>query len=132
MNYLKKSALIIDDDIMLTKLFKFILKCVGLNSYIVNDGFGACEWIKYNLPDIILCDILMPDMDGMDVLSYIKSLDHTKSIPVLAVTALTMPGDKERILTHGFDAYIPKPININNFTKQILGYAHNQLEIPNE
>jgi two-component system, OmpR family, alkaline phosphatase synthesis response regulator PhoP len=119
MEFFKKSALVIDDDVMITKLYTFILKGLGFNTYQLNDGFSACRWIQNNLPDLILCDIMMPDMDGLEVFKYIRSLQHTKNIPIFAVTGLVMPGDKEVLLTHGFDAYIKKPVDIKKLTAAI-------------
>jgi two-component system, cell cycle response regulator DivK len=116
------SVLIIDDDYNIVNLISYILVKAGIKVFKVYSGSSACKWLEENTPNLILCDILMPELSGMEVLDYIKKMDHLKNIPVLAVTALAMTGYKEKLLRHGFDAYFSKPINIHNFASQVMPY----------
>ena len=82
----------------------------------------AFEEIEKQLPDLILMDISMPDMDGYTLTAKIKEKEEHKDIPVIAVTANVMRGDKERALKAGCDGYIQKPIDIDLLTEQIERY----------
>jgi CheY-like chemotaxis protein len=117
------SVLVIDDDPKVSKLIEFILSKAGFHVQKVFDGLHAIEYLVNNIPDLILCDILMPEMSGIEVLTYIKNREPLKNIPIIAVTALAMTGYKEKFLDHGFDAYFTKPINIADFAGQILPYV---------
>ena len=82
----------------------------------------AFEQIENQIPDLILMDINMPDMDGYTLTAKIKEKPEHKNIPVIAVTANVMRGDKEKALRSGCDGYIQKPIDIDLLTEQIERY----------
>jgi CheY-like chemotaxis protein len=119
MNKLSNTVLIIEDNESICKLFSFLLKKAGYETTIFNTGKDACDWIDSSLPTIILCDISLPDMNGVEVLEHIKRLEHTSKLPVIAVTAIARSGDREKYLKVGFDGYIPKPVNTTTFVSEI-------------
>jgi CheY-like chemotaxis protein len=122
MDILPNSILIVEDNDSICKLFSFLLKKAGYNPTIFTTGKECCNWINNNLPIIVLCDISLPDMSGVDVLEHIKKLKHTEKLSVIAVTAIARSGDKEKYLKLGFDGYIPKPINTTTFVSEIQKY----------
>jgi two-component system cell cycle response regulator DivK len=73
-------------------------------------GVAACEGLPHNIPELILLDISLPEMDGTEVLAWLKTQDELKDIPVIALTAHAMAGDREKFLSIGFDEYVTKPI----------------------
>ena len=76
-----------------------------------------------HLPDVILMDIRLPDMDGTDALLRLKEREPTASIPVVALTSFAMKGDRERLLAAGFDGYLEKPISVREFPDQVRSYC---------
>lgn len=106
-----KQVMVIEDNDKNRKLVKMILEA---NKYEVIEATTAEDSLKYlqqEKPDVILLDIQLPNMDGLELIKMLKSNQDTKDIPVVAVTAYAMKGDKERILSAGCDAYISKPID---------------------
>jgi two-component system cell cycle response regulator DivK len=112
----KGNALIIDDDPMNNKLLRTVLESKG--NYIVHDTVDAVEGFKkaYDCrPDVILMETQMPGMDGLSMIWIIKSESSLKDIPIVAVSANAMDGDKEKALAAGCCGYITKPIDVRNF-----------------
>jgi CheY-like chemotaxis protein len=116
------TIVVIEDIGSITKLLSIILRKAGYEVVTFEAGEPACEWLRDNEPILVLCDIMLPGMHGEEVLSYIRTLQHGKELRVLAVTALANPGDKERLLNHGFTDHIAKPINPGTFISQIQEY----------
>ncbi len=114
---------LIDDDEKIQKLVKVILEKENFILEISSDAENIVEKIRACKPDIILLDIKLYGVSGVDAIKEIKNKDEFKNIPVIAFTSYTMKGDKERFLKMGFDGYIPKPIDTRNFIKQILNYV---------
>jgi DNA-binding response OmpR family regulator len=123
MERIKNGVVVIDDDIIITKLLGIILSRAGFKVIEFFDGKNACKWLIDNIPDVIVCDILMPGMDGLDVLKFIRKSILLKNVPVLAVTALVMTGYEEKFLSIGFDAYFPKPVNMLKFVSEVHHFA---------
>jgi two-component system cell cycle response regulator DivK len=94
------------------KLFRDVLLASGYRTLEATTGGQAVELAAEHAPDLVLMDIQLPDIDGVEALSRLRANDRTASIPVLAVTAQAMQGDYERFLAAGFDDYISKPVNI--------------------
>ena len=113
------TIIVIEDIGSITKLLTIILRKAGFDVMTFETGEAACEWLRANDPALVLCDIMLPGMHGEEVLSFVRTLPHGKDIPFLAVTALANPGDRERLLRHGFTEHIPKPINPSTFISQI-------------
>ena len=85
-------------------------------------GRIALEKIKSAFPDLIILDIQLPEMSGIEICQKLRKLDEFKTTPIIAVSALAMKGDKERIVAAGFNEYISKPIRINELRKTIQEY----------
>ena len=115
----EKVILAVEDDPQNLKLIRDLLQASGYKTLEATDGKQAVELAKNNKPDLILMDIQMPDMNGLEAASILKKDAKTKSIPIIALTAFAMGGDEERILTAGCDGYIPKPIDIEVFLKKV-------------
>ncbi len=113
------TIVVIEDIGSITKLLSIILRKAGYEVATFETGEAACEWLRDNDPVIVLCDIMLPGMHGEEVLSFIRTLPHGKDLNVLAVTALANPGDRDRLLRHGFTDHIAKPINPGIFISQI-------------
>lgn len=113
------TIVIIEDIGSITKLLSIILRKAGYDAIAFDTGEAACEWFRENEPLLVLCDIMLPGMHGEEVLSFIRTLPHGKDLRVLAVTALANPGDRDRLLKHGFSDHIAKPINPGTFITQI-------------
>ena len=106
----KSSVLIVDDSIESIMMLTFILKYDYI-IYKATSGKEALDSVMRNKPDIILLDVLMPKMDGYDVLLALKKNDETKDIPVIFVTGLTEASDEEKGLSMGASDYITKPFS---------------------
>jgi DNA-binding response OmpR family regulator len=118
-NKLPNTIVVIEDIGSITKLLTIILRKAGFEVVTFETGEAACEWMRGNDPALVLCDIMLPGMHGEEVLSFIRALPHGKQVQMLAVTALANPGDRERLLKHGFTEHIAKPINPGTFISQI-------------
>ncbi|HCC68359.1 MAG TPA: hypothetical protein DEP99_00510 [Nitrospiraceae bacterium] len=119
-----KKILIVEDDEKNLKLMRVILKNAGYETIEAENGEKGVKLAKENIPSLILMDIQMPVMDGIEALRILKTDPLTKDIPVIAFTSYTMKGNKERFLEEGFDGYLSKPIDVKGFldiVKSILG-----------
>jgi two-component system cell cycle response regulator DivK len=104
--------LVVEDNAMNMKLFRDVLVAKGFRALEATTGGEAVDVAVEHEPDLVLMDIQLPDADGVDVLRRLRTDDRTAAIPVLAVTAQAMHGDRERFLAAGFDGYVSKPVNI--------------------
>lgn len=104
--------LIVEDNDRNMKLFRDVLSARGFATLEATSSGQALEVAFEHLPDVVLMDIRLPDGDGVDTLRRLRSDARTASIPVLAVTAQAMRGDRERFLAAGFDGYVTKPVDI--------------------
>ncbi|MEK6692619.1 MAG: response regulator [Nitrospirota bacterium] len=114
--------LIAEDNEKNRKLIQVILEKAGYDAIEAENGEDAICLAKKIIPDLILMDIQMPVMDGIEAIKILKSDSETKDIPVIALTSYAMAGDRERLLNEGFNGYIPKPINVKNFIKEVKKY----------
>lgn len=114
--------LVIEDDPINLELMDFLLRTVGYVPSLARDGVEGLAVARRDRPDLIVSDILMPNMDGYEVARRIRSDPELCRTPLLAVTALAMAGDREKIIEAGFDGYISKPLNIQNFVAQIRAF----------
>lgn len=114
-----KKILIVEDNELNMKLFNDLLVAQGYQTLKSDDGVTALEKAKAEQPDLILMDIQLPSVSGLEVTKWIKDDDDTKSIPIIAVTAFAMKGDEEKIRDGGCEAYISKPISVPSFIKTI-------------
>jgi CheY-like chemotaxis protein len=104
--------LVVEDNAKNMKLFRDVLGARGYRTLEATTGEGALELAAQHLPGLVLLDIRLPDIDGVEALRRLRADERTASIPVLALTAQAMQGDRERFLAAGFDGYIAKPIDI--------------------
>ena len=117
-----KTVLIVEDNELNMKLFNDLLEASGYRTLQTRNGFEAIELARKHRPDLILMDIQLPEVSGLDVTRWIKEDDELKSIPIIAVTAFAMKGDEERIRAGGCEAYISKPISVTKFLETVRHY----------
>ena len=117
-----KVILIVEDDPNSRMLARDLLQRFGYAIIEATDGKQGVELAKARKPDLILMDIMMPEMDGLEATRILKADATTKKIPVLALTSYAMTGDKERILQAGCDGYVTKPIDIEELLKLVAEY----------
>jgi two-component system, cell cycle response regulator DivK len=116
--YMKK-ILIVEDNELNMKLFNDLLETSGYETRQTREGLKAISIAKKFLPDLILMDIQLPEVSGLEVAKWIKDDDNLSDIPIVAITAFAMKGDQERILDGGCEAYLSKPISISTFLDTI-------------
>jgi len=114
-----KTVLIVEDNELNMKLFHDLLQANGFNTIETRNGIEALDLARKHKPDLILMDIQLPEVSGLEVTKWIKEDDELKSIPVVAVTAFAMKGDEERIREGGCEAYLSKPISVAKFMETI-------------
>jgi len=119
---MSKTVLIVEDNELNMKLFNDLLEAKGYNVIQTRSGLHALDLAKEHRPDLILMDIQLPEVSGLEVTKWIKEDDAISSIPVIAVTAFAMKGDEERIRQGGCEAYISKPISVSTFIQTIQQY----------
>ena len=115
----RKTVLVVEDNELNMKLFHDLLEVQGYNIVQTNDGRDALELARQHRPDLILMDIQLPEISGLDITRSIKADDELSTIPVIAVTAFAMKGDEERIRNGGCEAYIAKPISVVSFLETV-------------
>ncbi|WP_119679014.1 response regulator [Indioceanicola profundi] len=119
-----KRVLIVEDNELNMKLFHDLLEAHGYTTLQTKDGMDALRLARQHRPDLILMDIQLPSISGLEVAKWIKEDEELRTIPVIAVTAFAMKGDEEKIREGGCEDYIAKPISVANFlqtVKQFLG-----------
>jgi CheY-like chemotaxis protein len=117
-----KTILIVEDDPQNLKLFRDILRHKGYMTLEATDGQQGVAMAKMYKPDLILMDMQLPVMDGIEATNMIKRDITTKDTVVVALTASAMPGDREKILSAGCHDYISKPVHLLEFLRKIAGY----------
>ena len=117
-----KLVLIVEDNDLNMKLFRDLLEAHGYRTLHTRDGLNVLEIARKNRPDLILMDIQLPEVSGIEVTKWLKKDAELKSIPVIAITAFAMKGDEERIRTGGCQDYISKPISIGSFLSTVKRY----------
>jgi two-component system cell cycle response regulator DivK len=110
-----KKVLIVEDNELNMKLFHDLLEAFGYETIETRDGMAALDLARQHMPDLILMDIQLPEVSGLDVTKWLKEDETTRGIPVVAVTAFAMKGDEERIREGGCEAYLSKPITVTTF-----------------
>ena len=111
--------LIVEDNELNQKLFCDLLESRGYEVAQVTDGALAIDAVKMHAPDLIIMDIQLPNISGIDLTKWLKQDPQTQHIPILAVTAFAMRRDQNRVLQSGCDAYLSKPISLNPFLQTI-------------
>jgi two-component system, cell cycle response regulator DivK len=117
-----KFVLIVEDNDLNAKLFRDLLVAHHYQTHHIKHGLEAIEYAKGHRPDLILMDIQLPEISGMEVTQLLKADEGLRSIPVVAITAFAMKGDEERIRAAGCEDYISKPISVALFLDTIRKY----------
>jgi two-component system cell cycle response regulator DivK len=115
----QKKVLIVEDNDLNMKLFNDLLVAHGYDTLQTKDGNEALALARQHRPDLILMDIQLPEVSGLQVTRWIKEDDDLRTIPVVAVTAFAMKGDEEKIRDGGCEAYIAKPISVASFMRTV-------------
>ena len=116
---MSKKVLIVEDNELNMKLFHDLLEAHGYETLQTREGLKAIDIAREHRPDLILMDIQLPEVSGLDVTKWLKSDEDLASIPVVAVTAFAMKGDEERIREGGCEGYLSKPITVTSFIETI-------------
>jgi len=119
---MSKTVLVVEDNELNMKLFHDLLEAHGYDVIQTRNGHEAIELARQHRPDLILMDIQLPEVSGLDVTRWIKEDDDLRAIPVIAVTAFAMKGDEERIRQGGCEAYLSKPISVGKFIETVKAY----------
>jgi two-component system cell cycle response regulator DivK len=117
-----KRVLIVEDNELNMKLFHDLLEAYGYSTLQTRNGMEAMELVRTHRPDLVLMDIQLPEVSGLDVTRWIKQDDELKAIPVIAITAFAMKGDEEKIREGGCEDYIAKPISVAKFLEVVKRY----------
>lgn len=128
----KPVILLVDDDKLNTQIYYDFLRMKGCNPIVVYSGREAVEQNLLAKPDLILMDIQMPDMDGFEAIRLIRSQSERSNVPIIALTALAMPEDRERCLQAGADEYISKPVPLRNLARTIQTCLDNSQLLPDK
>ncbi|HYZ40231.1 MAG TPA: response regulator [Stellaceae bacterium] len=114
-----KRVLIVEDNDLNMKLFNDLLVAHGYGTLQTKDGVEALKLAREYHPDLILMDIQLPEVSGLQVTQWLKEDEQLRTIPIIAVTAFAMKGDEEKIRDGGCEAYIAKPISITSFLRTV-------------
>ncbi len=118
-----KTVLIVEDNELNMKLFRDLLEAHGYHVVGTRNGVEALDLARTHRPDLILMDIQLPEVSGLDVTRWIKADAELRAIPVVAVTAFAMKGDEERIREGGCEAYLSKPISVGKFIETVRRFV---------
>jgi len=116
---MSKTVLIVEDNELNMKLFHDLLEAQGYATLQTKDGREALQLAREHRPDLVLMDIQLPEVSGLEVTKWIKEDENLREIPVIAVTAFAMKGDEEKIRQGGCEAYIAKPISVSEFLETV-------------
>jgi two-component system, cell cycle response regulator DivK len=119
---MQKSVLIVEDNELNMKLFNDLLEAHGYRTVQTKSGVEAVELARTHRPDLILMDIQLPEVSGLQVTQWIKDDESLRHIPVIAITAFAMKGDEEKIRQGGCEAYLSKPISVVKFLETVRSY----------
>ncbi len=121
-----KTVLIVEDNELNMKLFNDLLEAHGYATVKTREGTRVLELAREHKPDLILMDIQLPEVSGLDLIRWLKDAEDLKAIPVIAITAFAMKGDEDRIRETGCEDYISKPISVMSFIETVRKH----LEMP--
>ena len=111
--------LVVEDNEKNMKLFRDVLVASGYRTIEATTGRDAVDMASEHTPDLVLMDIQLPDLDGVQALERLRADERTAGIPIVALTAQAMHGDRERFLAAGFDGYLSKPVNIHDLIETV-------------
>ena len=114
-----EQVLVVEDNERNMKLVRDILVAAGYRTLEATSGQEAVDLATEHIPDVVLMDLRLPDIDGVEALRRLRADERTASIPVLAVTAQAMHGDRERFFAAGFDDYVSKPVDVRGLVETV-------------
>ena len=117
-------VLVVEDNEKNMKLFRDVLQATGYATLEATSGEEAVELARTSVPALVLMDVQLPGIDGVEALARLRGDERTASIPVIALTAQAMEGDRERFLDAGFDGYLSKPVDV----VELIGAVQEQCE----
>ena len=117
-----KKVMIVEDNELNMKLFRDLIEASGYETVRTRNGLDAMDLARQSRPDLILMDIQLPEVSGLEVTKWLKDDEELHTIPVIAVTAFAMKGDEDRIRQGGCEGYISKPISVPDFIQTIKSY----------
>ena len=126
---MSKKVLIVEDNELNMKLFHDLLDSQGYQTLQTREGLQAMALARQHMPDLILMDIQLPEISGLEVTKWIKDDEELTHIPVIAVTAFAMKGDEERIRQGGCEAYISTPISVMHFLETVRKHLGAPVEV---
>jgi len=119
---MSRKVCIIEDNTPNRKLFAMLLKKSNYEVVDFENATTAIDWLKNSNVDLVLLDILLPDMNGSELMQHIKDLPNHQNTKIIAITGFSSITDKEKFLQQGFDGYLSKPINTTTFVKDIEAF----------
>ncbi|WP_159729709.1 response regulator [Methylosinus sp. Ce-a6] len=117
-----KTVLIVEDNELNMKLFNDLLEANGHSTLQTKSGVEAVALARIHSPDLILMDIQLPEISGLEVTRWLKDDEQLRSIPIIAITAFAMKGDEEKIRQGGCEAYLSKPISVARFLETVNAF----------
>ena len=115
-------VLLVEDNPANLTLMQYLLQASGYSTLTATDGSQGVEVAQRESPDVILMDLQLPIMDGYEAARRVKEIPALRGVPIIAVTAFAMVGDRDKILARGFDGYIAKPITPERFVAEVEGF----------
>lgn len=119
---MKARILLVEDNADNLELARYLLAASGYEVLLATDGAQGLAGARVHLPDLIVSDLQMPVMDGYALITQLRQDPVCRDIPIIAMTAFSMPGDEQRVIEAGFDGYLSKPIEPQLFASQIAGF----------
>lgn len=121
---MRARILVIEDNPANLELMRYLLQSFGHTVLTAPDGEAGVAMVRSERPDLVLCDVQLPKLDGIGVAREIRSDATLRDVPLIAVTAFAMVGDRDKMLQAGFDGYLPKPITPETFLQEIESFLH--------
>lgn len=122
--------LVVEDHPASLEMMDFLLRAMGYETLLAKDGPMALEIAAHTRPDLVVCDLQLPKMSGYEVAERFRADPAMREVPMIAVTAFSMPGDKEKVLAANFEGYYAKPIDPERFVSQMEQYLAPELRVP--
>lgn len=114
-----KRILVVEDNMLVQEVYASALQTLGCEVLTADDGNEAMQMAQEESPDLIIMDIMLPGVSGLDLVQTMKRDPALKDIPIIVVTTMAMAGDQEKIKAAGADAYLPKPIQVDEFIESV-------------
>lgn len=118
----RRSVLVVEDHPVNQRLLGFLLESAGFTVHAAADAHDALRQLETVLPDLILMDIQLPGVNGLELARLIRADARLQQVPIVAVTAYAMKGDEEKARAAGCSGYIPKPIDVESFIPRLMGF----------